>query len=91
MSVFCSALVRHGVLLPRDVGKTNRSWWLGIPGISPFIKSLVKGRTSVEQAVRRSKFKELLESELASRKLKVSKLRVEYHIHDLIGCDQLER
>lgn len=84
--------MRHGVLLPRDVGKTNsRSWWFGIPGISPYIKSLVKGRASIQQSVNRSKFSELLECELKSRKLRVSKLSMEYHIHDLIGSDQLER
>lgn len=77
--------------MPRDVGKSNRSWWFGIPGVSPYIKSLVKGRASILQSVSRSKFGELLESELKSRKLRVSKLAVEYHIHDLIGSDQLER
>lgn len=83
-------LVRHGVLLPRDVGK-NKSWWFGIPGVSPFIKSLIKGRSTVQQMVKRSKFSELLQSELEIRKLHVSKLKMEYHIHDLIGSDQLER
>lgn len=87
----CSALVRHGVLLPRDVGKANRSWWFGIPGVSPFIKSLIKGRNAVQQMVKRSKFNELLQSDLETRKLCVSKLVMEYHIHDLLGCDQLER
>ena len=86
-----SVLVRQGVLLPRDVGKSNRSWWFGIPGVSSYIKSLTKGRVSIRQSVSRSKFSELLECELMSRKLKISKLAVEYHIHDLIGCDQLER
>lgn len=83
--------MRQGVLLPRDVGKTNRSWWFGIPGVSPFIKSLVKGRNSVQQMVKRSKFNELLQCELETRKLGVSKLTMEYHIHDLIGSDQLDR
>ena len=79
------------MLLPRDVGKTQRSWWFGIPKLSPYTKSLTKGRASVQQSVSRSKFKELLESELKARKLRVSKLPVEYHIHDLIGSDQLVR
>ncbi len=90
VSAPCSALVRHGILLPRDVGK-NKSWWFGIPGVSPFIKSLIKGRSAVQQMLKRSKFNELLESELEVRKLSVSKLNMHYHIHDLIGSDLLER
>ncbi len=79
------------MLLPRDGGRNNRSWWLAIPGISPFIKSLSKGRSAIQQMVKRSKFSELLCSELETRKVSVSKLPVEYHIHDLVGSDQLER
>ena len=86
----CSALVRHGVLLPRDVGK-NKSWWFGIPGVSPFIKSLIKGRSAVQQMLKRSKFNELLQSELETRKFSASKLSMIYHIHDLVGSDLLER
>ena len=86
----CSVLVRYGILLPRDVGK-NKSWWFGIPGISPFVKSLVKGRSTVQQMMKRSKFNEVLQSELESRKLSVSKLGMLYHIHDLVGSDMLER
>ena len=89
-NLFCSALVRHGVLLPRDVGKM-KSWWFAIPGISPFVKSLIKGRSTVQQMLKRSKFKEMLQSELEARKLGVSKLSMPYHIHDLIGSDLLER
>lgn len=86
-----STLVRHGVLLLRDVGKAGNSWWLGVPGISPFIKSLTKGRSMVQQILRRSKYNEVLERELETRKLNVSKLSMEYHIHDLTGSDLVER
>lgn len=79
------------MLLPRDVGKTNKSWWLAIPGVSPFIKSLIKGRNAVQQMIKRSKFSELLWSEVESRGVRVSRLSAEYHIHDLVGKDQLER
>ena len=75
----------------KDVGKTNSSWWLAIPGISPFIKSLIKGRSMIQQIFQRSKFNELLQGELVSRKLHVTKLTMEYHIHDLVGSDQVER
>ena len=79
------------MLLPRDVGKNKRSWWFAIPGVSPFIKSLTKGRAAIQQMMKRSKFNELLWSEVVSRKIGVSKLPVEYHIHDLVGQDQLDR
>ena len=75
----------------RDVGKTAGSWWFAIPGVSPFIKSLTKGRGMIRQMIRRSKFKEVLRRDLESRKMGVSKLPMEYHIHDIIGADIVER
>lgn len=83
-------LVNRGVLLVRDVGKNSYSWWFGIPGISPFVKSLTKGRGMVQQILKKAKYKELLRSELMSRKLTVSKLPMEFHIHDIIGSDIVE-
>ena len=85
-----SNLVKRGVLLVRDVGKTQSSWWFAIPGVSPFVRSFTKGRSMVKQIIQRSKFKEILQSELVARKMRVSKLSMEYHIHDLIGADMVE-
>ncbi len=91
-SVPSSALVSKGVLLVRDVGPSGRSWWFGVPGVSPFIKSLTKGRSMLQQMIGRSKFKEVLERDVLSRKMSVStKLPMEFHVHDLVGGDLLER
>ena len=86
----CSTLVNRGVLLLRDVMKNSCSWWFAIPGVSPFIKSLMKGRDMVLQILKKSKYKELLRSELLGRKLTVSKLPMEFHVHDIIGADLVE-
>lgn len=83
-------LVNKGILLVRDVGKNNTSWWFAIPGVSPFIKSLTKGRDMVRQILKKSKYKELLRKELLGRKLTVSKLPMEFHVHDIIGADIVE-
>lgn len=45
----------------------------------------------VLQILKKSKYKELLRSELLSRKLTVSKLPMEFHVHDVIGADLVER
>ena len=82
--------MNRGVLLVRDVGKNSSSWWFAIPGVSPFIKSLSKGRDMVQQMLKKSKYKELLRSELLGRKLTVSKLPMEFHVHDIIGADIVE-
>ena len=83
-------LVNKGILLVRDVGKNNASWWFAIPGVSPFIKSLTKGRDMVRQILKKAKYKELLRKELLGRKLTVSKLPIEFHVHDIIGADIVE-
>ena len=82
--------MNRGILLVRDVGKKSSSWWFAIPGVSPFIKSLMKGRDMVQQMLKKSKYKELLRSELLCRKLTVSKLPMEFHVHDIIGADIVE-
>ena len=79
------------MLLVRDVEAGSRSWWFGVPGVSPFIKSLTRGRGMLQQIIGRSKFKEILHRDLISRKMTVSKLPMEYHIHDLVGADLVER
>ena len=75
----------------RDVGPNGCSWWFGVPGVSPFIKSLTKGRSMLQQIIGRSKFKEVLQRDVMSRKMGISKLPMEFHIHDLVGGDLLER
>lgn len=76
-------LVSTGVLTVRDAG----SWWLGVPGIGRFVKYFVKGRKAILGMIRRTKYKEVLQSDMQSRK-KMSDIKFgyEYHIHDIIGA-----
>lgn len=84
-----TTLVNRGVLLVRDVGKAC-SWWFAIPAVSTFTRSYTKGRAMVQQMIKRSKYKEILQRDLESRRLTVSQLGMEYHIHDIIGAELVE-
>ncbi|XP_026693031.2 winged helix repair factor 1-like [Ciona intestinalis] len=77
-------LIKAGVLNVRDAG----SWWIAIPTAGQFLKLLRKGRQATLQIIRRTKYKELNQAELLSRKPPSSiKLGMLYHIHDLVGAD----
>nr|XP_054763251.1 serine/threonine-protein kinase 19-like [Lytechinus pictus] len=77
-------LVNAGMLTVRDVG----SWWLSIPGAGIFMKNFSKGRQSVLRAIKKSKYREILQKDLEERKLQgVKKLSMMYHIHDIIGAE----
>uniref|UniRef100_H2ZMA7 Serine/threonine-protein kinase 19 n=1 Tax=Ciona savignyi TaxID=51511 RepID=H2ZMA7_CIOSA len=77
-------LIKCGVLNLRDAG----SWWIAIPTAGHFLKLLRKGRQATLQIIRRTKYKELNQSELLARKPPPSiKLGLLYHVHDLIGAD----
>lgn len=79
-----SELFKASVLTVRDVG----SWWISIPGAGEFMKCFLRGRKAVMLMIRKSKYGEVLQQELQSRKLpKAAKLGVLYHIHDIIGAD----
>uniref|UniRef100_F7BXI2 Serine/threonine kinase 19 n=2 Tax=Monodelphis domestica TaxID=13616 RepID=F7BXI2_MONDO len=80
-------LVNAGVLTVRDAG----SWWLSVPGAGRFVKYFVKGRQAVLGMVRKSKYRELLLSELLARRAPLSvRLGLPYHVHDLIGGQLLD-
>ncbi|EHH18191.1 hypothetical protein EGK_14742 [Macaca mulatta] len=80
-------LVNAGVLTVRDAG----SWWLAVPGAGRFIKYFVKGRQAVLGMVRKSKYRELLLSELLGRRAPaVVRLGLTYHVHDLIGAQLVD-
>ena len=83
-------LVNCGLLVVRDIGKAA-SWWFAIPSVGPFVKQLTKGRNSVLQMIKRAKHQELLQSELEARKLSTSKLGMNYHLHDILGCELVRR
>ncbi|XP_055507531.1 serine/threonine-protein kinase 19-like isoform X1 [Leucoraja erinacea] len=77
-------LVNAGVLTVRDVG----SWWLAIPGAGRFVKYFVKGRKTVLGMIRKSKYNEVLQSELEVRKVtNAVKLGIQYHVHDIVGAE----
>ncbi|XP_074648362.1 winged helix repair factor 1-like [Tubulanus polymorphus] len=81
-------LVQCSILTVRDVG----SWWLAIPAIGAFIKSFIRGRKAVVAMIKKSKYKEILKTELEQRNLPKSvKLGMEYHLHDIIGADMVQR
>ncbi|XP_072125292.1 inactive serine/threonine-protein kinase 19-like isoform X2 [Mobula birostris] len=77
-------LVNAGVLTVRDVG----SWWLAIPGAGRFVKYFVKGRKTVLGMIRKSKYNEVLQSELETRKVTSAvKMGIRYHVHDIVGAE----
>ncbi|KAJ8251161.1 hypothetical protein GJAV_G00217980 [Gymnothorax javanicus] len=81
-------LVKSGVLTVRDAG----SWWLSIPNSGRFTKYFIQGRKAVLGMIRKSKYGEVLLSELESRRTTTQvKFHIKYHIHDIIGADLVER
>lgn len=80
-------LVKSGVLTVRDAG----SWWLSIPNSGKFIKYFIKGRKAVLGMVKKSKYGEILKTELEGRRTTSQvKFQMKYHIHDLIGAELVE-
>ncbi|KAM3847551.1 inactive serine/threonine-protein kinase 19 isoform 1-T2 [Vipera latastei] len=80
-------LVNAGVLTVRDAG----SWWLAVPGAGRFIKCFIKGRKAVLGMIQKSKYKEVLLSDLQSRQAPSAvKLGLPYHIHDIIGAQLVD-
>lgn len=76
-------LVRAGLLTVRDAG----SWWLSVPGAGKFSKHFIKGRKALLSQISRSRYKEVLLTDLSTRKPPPAvRLGMEYHIHDIIGA-----
>uniref|UniRef100_T1IN07 Serine/threonine-protein kinase 19 n=1 Tax=Strigamia maritima TaxID=126957 RepID=T1IN07_STRMM len=79
-----SQLFKAGVLTARNLG----SWWISIPGAGEFVKCFLQGRKTLLQIVKKSKYGEILQNELETRKLpKGAKLGIMYHIHDIVGAE----
>lgn len=77
-------IMKAGLLTARDVG----SWWLAIPRAGEFMKCYIRGRKATLLMIRKSKYSEILQQELETRKLpKVAKLGMLYHIHDIVGAE----
>uniref|UniRef100_A0A8C0JEW3 Serine/threonine kinase 19 n=1 Tax=Chelonoidis abingdonii TaxID=106734 RepID=A0A8C0JEW3_CHEAB len=80
-------LVNAGVLTVRDAG----SWWLAVPAAGRFVKCFIKGRKAVLGMIQKAKYKEILLSDLQSRRAPSAvKLGLPYHIHDLIGAQLVD-
>ncbi|XP_077086720.1 winged helix repair factor 1 isoform X2 [Siphateles boraxobius] len=80
-------LVKSGVLTVRDAG----SWWLSIPNSGKFIKYFIKGRKAVLGMVKKSKYGEILKTELEGRRTTSHvKFQMKYHIHDIVGAELVE-
>ncbi|XP_051573439.1 serine/threonine-protein kinase 19-like isoform X4 [Myxocyprinus asiaticus] len=80
-------LVKSGVLTVRDAG----SWWLSIPNSGKFIKYFIKGRKTVLGMVKKSKYGEILKTELEGRHTPAQvKFQMKYHIHDIVGAELVE-
>nr|XP_033771759.1 serine/threonine-protein kinase 19 [Geotrypetes seraphini] len=80
-------LVKAGVLTVRDAG----SWWLAVPGAGRFVKHFLLGRKALLGMIRKTKYKEVMLSDLQGRKVPTSmKLGLEYHIHDIIGAELVD-
>ncbi|KAM4640673.1 inactive serine/threonine-protein kinase 19 [Discoglossus pictus] len=76
-------LVRSGLLTVRDAG----SWWLAVPGAGRFFTHFIKGRKALLSQIRRARYKEVLLTDLSTRKPPPAlRLGMEYHIHDIIGA-----
>ncbi|XP_040261211.1 serine/threonine-protein kinase 19 isoform X2 [Bufo bufo] len=78
-----SQLVHAGLLTVRDAG----SWWLSIPGVGKLSKHFIKGQKALLSQISRSRYKEVLLTDLSTRKPPPAvRLGMEYHIHDIIGA-----
>ncbi|XP_052396278.1 serine/threonine-protein kinase 19 isoform X2 [Carassius gibelio] len=80
-------LVKSGVLTVRDAG----SWWLSIPNSGKFIKYFIKGRKAVLGMVKKSRYGEILRTELEERRTTSQvQFQMKYHVHDIMGAELVE-
>jgi serine/threonine-protein kinase 19 len=84
-------LVACGLLTPKrsqaDVNQaySQAAYWFSIPQMGIFIKSVVNGRKELVNFIKRSKYKEILQSKLEQKKLRSSKLGMNFHIRDIVA------
>ena len=67
------------------------TYWLAVPGLGLFLTQVLKGRKEVVQALKRTRFKEMLRGALEKKKLRYSKLDMRFHVRDAIGAGLLVR
>eukprot|EP00045_Choanoeca_perplexa_P017364 m.250963 g.250963 ORF g.250963 m.250963 type:complete len:242 (+) comp17516_c1_seq68:2459-3184(+) len=76
-------LVQLGYLSNRN----EHTMALAVPSLGCFTRDMTQGRDTLLKSMKRKKFKEVLESELRTKKLKGMRLSVAYHVSDLAGLD----
>lgn len=74
-------LVRVGCLAIRDA----TSYWLSFPRTGLLLQHIREGRSRLVRMIRNSKYKQILQKDLLKRKMKQSRLSMQYHISDAIG------
>lgn len=71
--------------------RSTSSFWFSFPNAGEFMKTYLKGRKAVLTTIKKSKFSEILQSDLEQRKLKKSeKFGMVFYIYDIIGADLVE-
>lgn len=65
------------------------SYWFRVPFTGNIVTSLVKGRKGIVSMLKRQKFKELLLSDMKTRKLQYSTLPIDFLVKDMVGLGML--
>ena len=69
----------------------SEMFWLAVPGWGLLLQHLLKGRKEIVSAVKRTRFKEVLRHALEKRRLRYSKLSMQFHVRDALGAGLLVR
>ncbi|EGD75719.1 hypothetical protein PTSG_07836 [Salpingoeca rosetta] len=80
-------LVQAGVL--RIMPGSDGLFSLGLPNLGTFAKELLEGRKQLLATIRRKKYKEALRVDLEKVALKETRLPVQYHVLDVMGCSHI--
>jgi hypothetical protein len=79
-------LFRENLLVAHD-----HDYIISSPGINNFVKHLREGRKEIVAILRRTRFKEMLEKVLLSKKMTSSHLGMSFHLRDALGRCELEK
>ncbi|KAI9911226.1 hypothetical protein PsorP6_009648 [Peronosclerospora sorghi] len=80
---------RLGFLLP-TTRLDNESYCFSIPGMGKFVSAIRKTRTQIQNTLKLTKYKEMLEQQLKKIKLKHSRFKLEFHLADMEGCGLIQ-
>jgi len=81
-----SLLMRLGVLIRRRASE----YFFSIPRASGLLVALHNARKEIKRIIQKRMYKEILLKELERKRLKKSKIDIEYHIRDMHGLSLLE-